>query len=410
MAGLNPPNAGPGAAAPPGACVGCPRTVVTIKAKVFTTQSVRVLAAVPPPKQYHEFSSNSHSKPLAANAPVVLVRNCGPILLEAITVPPNQADVAWAVLPNPGPASAPSVTPATGVHSALTSNSAGGYAISATLDGTTVYWNVVFVDVIVKNPVILLSSKNFKDDSHRALVASSSGDFDIGDFRVCAMWIQAKIVLFAGGDASLNAYCDKVHLGFVQNLWQDTARAHYAGGGKEIERVVVPPRPRSPVVDPAVVLMDLGYPVLDRGADPPSRATGGDTIFLASTVSNPINGLRRTVTTCDSPGVGFSALLPEHGKAATQQATSIDGVNKFWINLTAYSDDANFSYVVFAQAHWTADFSGTIDWTNGPPVWKKTTAKASGIRLQVIEHGKEAQHVKCEVRLPVFLDYIRDAR
>ncbi len=143
------PNSGPGAAAPPGACVHCPRKVVRINAKVPTTQPFTKAWRIPPPKNFHEFSSDSHDQALNSNHPTVLVRNCGAVRLEAITDPPNQKDVAWAVLPNPGPDPNPKLGASMGLHSSLTTNASGGYAVSASLDGTTVFWNVVFVDVTI---------------------------------------------------------------------------------------------------------------------------------------------------------------------------------------------------------------------------------------------------------------------
>ena len=144
-----PPSHGPGAASPPGACVHCPRRVVTIHAKVPTTQSVKGTWRTPPPMVFHEFSSSSANQGLDSNHPIVLVRNCGTIQLEAVTDPPRQSDVAWTVLPNPGPAPNPTLSRRSGLHSELTTNVAGGYAVSVTLEGTTVFWNVVFVDVEV---------------------------------------------------------------------------------------------------------------------------------------------------------------------------------------------------------------------------------------------------------------------
>src|SRR5690242_15843437 len=93
----------------------CPRVirkVLMIRAKLPTTQSVRGTSAVAPPMNQHEYASASATKTIASNAPIVLVRNCADIALEAVTDPPNQPDVTWAVAPNPGGAGTPALTPA----------------------------------------------------------------------------------------------------------------------------------------------------------------------------------------------------------------------------------------------------------------------------------------------------------
>jgi hypothetical protein len=407
------PSSGPGSANPPGTTPPCPgkkRKVVTIKAKVPTTQSVRGTGAVAPPKAHHDFSSSSKNKSLASNAPTVLVRNCAEIDLEAVTDPPNQADVAWSIDPNPGGATAPALAPS-GIKAKLKTDAAGGYAVSASLDGTTVYWNVVFVNVEIKSSSVLRSSANFKDRSGGGSVGCGSGQFNTASPAVCAMYAKTDVELSAGGKASLDTYLDKVHVGFPQNLLNDSAQASYDKGGRERERIPRPPAPASPVVDPSVAVTDLGYPVLDRGGSAGTRATGGDTIFLSHTKSTPATGKTRKVETCDSPAVGFDDLLPEFGKPASQKSKSISGVNAFRLFLAAYSDDANFSYVAFGHADWTADYSGNINRASGTPKWVKGTAKVTGdSKLAEIKNGKEAKAAGCEVRPPVFLDYIIDAR
>jgi len=405
-----PPALGAGAAAKPSPKVPCPRKVVTINAKVPTSGSARGTGAVPPPQTHHRFSSSSTDKTLAANAPTVLVRNCGPIDLEAVTDPPNQADVAWAIVNNPGPA-APTLTP-NGIKASLQTNAVGGYSISATLDGTTVYWNLVLIGITVKSTSMLRKSDQFKDTSNADYVGCSSGEFDVANAAVCAMWANAKVSLDAGGDASLDTYMDKVHLGFPQNLLLDNVGALYQNNGCERERIVAPPKPADdPVVDPAVHLVDLGYPILDRGGDEASRATGGDTIFLSRTTETPDTGKDREVATCDSPAVGFDAKLPEKGKAATHKAIAISGVNKFKLYLAAYSDDANYTYVALGHAIWVADYLGPIERSAGTPTWKKGKAQIRGARaLTPIADGQEAKAAGCEVRPPVFLDYVLDAR
>lgn len=389
------------------------RRVVRIRAKVATTQSVRGAHSIAPPFTHHNFASTSSAKALGSNTPTVVVRNCADIELEADTDPPNQADVVWTVEPNPGPASpAPGLT-SSGTKATLKTDAGGGYAVTASLDGTKVIWNLVIVDVKVNSFAIQRNGANFTDRSSAAQVFVSSGIFDITQPAKCAMYTKAEISLFAGGDPSLDAFCDKVHVGIVNNLLEESAAAQYQRGGRERERITSVPIAVQPVVDPAVNLIDLGFPILDRGGDPATRATGGDTIFLRSTQSTPPSGLDRVVESCDSPAVSFDPRQPRFNAPARRRILTVSGTNGFKIYLVAFSDDANFSYVAFGHAPWTADYSGRVRFPGGgnPPRWTKTTAGVRGSGLATIRHGQEAKAASCEVCRPTFLDNLTiDAR
>ncbi len=54
--------------------------------------------------------------------------------------------------------------------------------------------------------------------SNAASVAISSGIFDPTDQPHCGMWVQAKVLVLAGGQPPLNEFRKKVHVGFLQNL------------------------------------------------------------------------------------------------------------------------------------------------------------------------------------------------
>lgn len=111
------------------------------------TESARGTNSVAPPMTDHDYSSSSNQKSPAANAPMVLIRNCSDIELEAETDPANQADVVWKVEANPGPNAPATVLTPAGTMATLKTEASGGYAISACLDGTTVYWNIVLVEL-----------------------------------------------------------------------------------------------------------------------------------------------------------------------------------------------------------------------------------------------------------------------
>lgn len=432
------PSSGAGAAAPPGACVHCPRKVVRIKVKLPTTQPVTKAWRVPPSKNFQEFSSDSHNQALNTNVPTILVRNCGTVQLEAVTDPPDQKDVAWGVLPNPGPDPNPKLGALVGLHSSLTTDASGGYSVSATLDGTTVFWNVVFVDATIRESA-MKTGGNLESVSTTEDFAIKTGVFDPTDPTHCGMWVQAKIDVSAGGQPALSEFRKKVHFGFVQNIRELT---HGAGaayeptpphGRKKYERLRfsragTPSAPWDPTETVlGVNITDIGFPILDAGAAP----SGGDTAFLSHASSDPdlwvafaqtVTGSdadldARVITTCDSPQVVFDAHLPEFvpgGIEKTRPAIETTGTIKFRTHLAAFSEDASFCYVVFGYADWSLDIGGTINWfatSTGDAQWIKGSAEIKpDPKLTEVNHGKEARHAGCEVCGPVALTVLhRDA-
>lgn len=388
--------------------------VTKITAILPTTQSARGANSVAPPNTHHTFTSNSDQSAMGTNAPTVLIRNCGRIELQAETNLPNQKGIVWAVEPNPGPAATPPQIVITKDKIFLTTDSSGGYAVSAGLGGKTIRWNVVLVDVVVKSSKVLRNSRNFKDGSRARLLVVNSGEFIVAQPSKCGMYVKAKVKLTAGGESSLATHLDRVHLGIVNVLLNTTAQADYADGGRERERIPTAAGLPDPVVDPTTGVADVGYPILDTGFDPP--AVGGGKIFLRMTKSTPPTGVERVVESCDSPAVSFDSYLPElNVPTPTKKIRSNSGVNAFKIYLVGYSDDADYTYVAFGHAVWTANYSGTVTvgaWGD-TPVWKKKGSagiSGRGRSLTVIKKGMEAKSASCETRPPVYLSYIIDAR
>jgi len=334
------------------------------------------------------------------------------IKLIAETDPPNQTDVAWNVEPNPGPASPkPGLTPS-GYEATLQPDQPGGFAISASLDGTTVYWNLVLFEVTVVNSAVQLKASKPTDGSQGSWVGISTGEFDVDNPAVCAMYAKANITLSAGGQTSLDTYADKITVGTCQDITDDTTAANYQGGGKVRSRYVLPAQPGTPVVvDPALAVADIGFPMLDTGL---GGATGGGSVFLSRTRSTPATGKTRLVETCDSPGRVFDSLHPEFNKAATKRILTVSGSSKYTCYLVAFSSDAVFSFVAYGSAAWVSNISGTVAFT-GATV-KYTAGAAGGItgasQFAVISPGKEADKAGCEVMPPADLDpyWIFDAR
>lgn len=396
-------------------------TIVKLEltAKVPTTQAIRAANAVATPAKSTDFKTSSNSVDLAKNAPATLLRNTDDIALEVKATPATVTDIRWSVEDNPGPAAKrPVPAPLAGMKSTLKTDANGGYSIVAAAGGDApVRWNVVLVNVVYKasDSKIRLNGGKVADGSARDAVSVTSGVFDITDPANCGMYFKVDFELDAGGDATLDTYLDKVTVGIAQSMTNDTAKATYADAKTERERVptaaVVTVRTMAGrvVKDPATVVADLAPLVLDTGNKPP--AVGGDTIFLTSTTSTPAIGKKRKVETCDSPVVSFDALHPISGSAVN----AVSGVNAFRVFLVAYSDDANYTYVAFGSGDWSCDYSGTVVTPAGAhptPAWTKVAATGitGSTKLSVIKDGKPADKAGAEVRPPVYLSYILDAR
>ncbi len=389
-----------------------------IEAKVPTTPSARGAFAIAAPKTHHVFKSKSGARKLADNAPTVLVRNSPDVLLKVTTKPAALADFAWSVEDNPGPAKSPPVVTPVGPKNdtaKLKVDAAGGYAIHGGVGDASVIWNVVLVELLIKSSTVRRNGTNFVAAPAPGYLSVSSGSVNIAAPATCAMYAKAKVKFFAGGDASLDKYLDKVHAGIVNVLGNTTAQANYTGGTRERERIPSVSGLPNPVVNPATAVVDLGYPILDRGGAVATRATGGKTIYLSKTQSTPVAGKERLIETCDSPAVGFDALRPEFGAPPTKKMTSNSGVNAFLIYLVAYSEDADYTYVAFGKGDWTADYSGSVVTPAGAtpiPVWTRggTCGVTGSSKLADIKNGQSANLASCEVRPPVYLTYILDAR
>jgi hypothetical protein len=365
-----------------------------------------------PPKTHEIFTSTSNNKALASNAPTILLRNLSPIKLLAETVPPNQADVTWSIEPNPGPAAPkPGLTPS-GFEATLDPNQPGGFAISASLDGTTVYWNLVLFELTIVNSAVSESATKPADRSRGGFVIISTGQFNINNPAVCAMYAKANVTLSAGGQASLDTYADKITVGMCQDITNDTTAANYENRRHVRSRYVLPAQAGVPIiVDPALVVADIGFPMLDTGL---GGATGGTSVFLSRTRSTPATGTTRLVETCDSPGRAFSVLHPEFIVPATKRILTVTGSSNYTCYLVAFSSAALFSFVAYGSASWVSDISGTVAFLR---TGVKYTAGPSGSitgasQFTAIAHGKEADKAGCEVMPPADLDpyWIFDAR
>ena len=331
-----PPRPAPVAPAPPAAAPAAAphQCVILIKAQVPGTKGVRKPATdIRANNVLTPSASNNRS--LAANPPVILVRGCKPVELEAVTTPAN-LPVTWSVEANENTDRPPAITPTDGGKKAnLATGVHGSFSVIATLGPCTVVWNVVFVwvKVNVKSSLILRRDNKYADDGS----GGGSCNFRSGQFLPGQYPWEAKVkIKVVGGGKSKRLGTDKVKLHLLQNGVADTLSGHYA-----------PPPPGSKAEEQP----KGGLPIRDSNgaADPwmdtPTKVTPDNTSF------------KREVWTADAPAGGF----PTAHQNTLTALQSISGINGFRSAIASVSDHAPNALMVHAQTRWHADFKGTVD-------------------------------------------------
>ena len=307
-------------------------TVVQITAKVKGTRGVRKASDTRPDDVLT--ASSSTSKSLSGNAPVIVVRGCNDIELEAVTSPANQP-VTWKIEKNENTDSPPLLIPISGhTKATLKTNKHGSYSVTAQIGTSKVVWNVVFVWVKVLTDTSVVKTQNTKyadNGSSAAATRFKSGGFVTGEYA----WRARVTVRVVGGGNSKRLGTDKVKVQILQNGVRDTLTAHYTPAGTALEV----PKGGVPVVDAT----GAGSPFITHPAA--AKITPNQTDF------------ERSAWTGDSPAGGFPGTHKNNGA----RISSISGVNGFVATIASVSDQAPNSIVVHAKIAWEADFSGTVD-------------------------------------------------
>ncbi len=360
-------------------------SVTQVKATVPGTKGKRNAANKKPDNALAASTSSDTS--LTSNAPVILIRGCSKVSLEAVTIPDNQP-VEWSVVPNENKSSAPTITAVdAGRKAELSTDKPGSFSVIAELGLNKIIWNVVFVWVKVKPRTSTIKAQNTQyadGGSTVAFTSFKSGGFQRGQYTWHAL---VKLEVLGGGsDGKLGVEKTKIHI--LQNGLRDTLTGKYVGGGTALE------------------LPKGGIPIVD--------ATNGTSPFIWSQLAFSVapandainsNSKNREVWTGDSPA---GAFLRNHRNSHTKLDT-VGGVNGFETAVASTSNDAPNSIVVHAKTAWTADFSGKVDFGNPPgavgsytPNNPSTTKQA---RFQLIDEpsgGKDACDAGFEIFEPRF--------
>ena len=347
--------------------------VKQIKATIGGTKGIRQVSGKVPERPDKSLkSSGSPDKSFKTNKPVVLIRGCKDVMLEAVTTPPD-TPVTWNVEANHTTNAPPEIVP-NGAKAVLKTNVEGSFSVVATLGGCKVVWNVIFVWVKVD----VTSSKGPKPTNHYADKGSSasnfrftSGKFSAGDY---AWEDQLNVKLIGGGDDQ-KAGVEKVSLHVLQNCTVDTLTGHYA-----------PP----PAGATALEKAPGGLPVLDSTNEKGPFLTDDDTFKLLNGSKGDVDF---TVWSGDSPGSAFD----KSHKFTKKPITSVSGVNVFDTAIASVSDDAPETIVVHAHTTWTADFSGVVD-SKGDylPRGAKTTPGPPWSLVSEATGGQDAGDAKME--------------
>lgn len=364
-------------AVPPCAAPAPVRSVTTIKAKVAGTKGVRN-----PANQLAEnvlSASASADERLAANAPVILVRGCKEVELEAVTTPPNTA-VTWTVKANENTDAPPTITPA-GAKAKLKTNVHGSFSVIAELDGTKIVWNVVFVwvNVLVKTSVIIKRDNKYADNgSSAARTRFRSGQDSPGQYP----W-EAKVkIKVLGGGNSKRLGTNKVKLHLLQNGIADTLTSHYTSPAPPLVHgtALEVPRGGLPIRDSN----DAGNPWMDY----PTKITPNNTDY------------QRELWTADPPAGGFPG---SHKNQPTWRINSITGINQFKAAIASVSDDAPNSLMVHAETKWSADFKGDVNAAGQyTPNGAHTTKEATFTLISGATGGQDAGEAGYETFPPRF--------
>ncbi len=312
--------------------VGAPTSILEIKAKVAATHGKR-----DPKKTRTEnilAPSVSDKESLTDNPPVVLVRGCLDVQLEAITSPPEMP-VTWTVTPTDNDESAPTVTPVgAGEKATLKTDKTGSFSVIASVGASRVVWNVVFVFVKVDTgSSVLITRDLYVDNGSDATFASfKSGEFILGQLT----WESSVKATLIGGGTDKSLGIDQIRLGVLQNGVKDTLGGQYSKGGTVLEL------PRG------------GLPITDSNGDADLQPLLTNPISV--TVKPDNTGPSRTVWTADSPTGSFVVHHPD-GKEVLR---TISGVNGFDTAVASFSVNAKRAFCVHAHMAWEADFSGNI--------------------------------------------------
>lgn len=294
--------------------------------------------------------------------------------LTATTTPPGKA-VSWQVKPNENTNAAPAIAPIDGGKKAkLSTNSPGSFSVTATLAGSKVVWNVVFVWVDVKVDTSSIKTQNHYFGAGPGLAAS--GEFAKGKYT----WDATVQVHLSGGGNNGKLGIDKVTLHVLQNGVADTLTGHYA-----------PPPPDSTAREQP----RGGLPVLDSNtpADPLLLPNLGARVTPNDSVPD------RTVWTGDSPEGGF----PLRHLYTGTMLESISGINGFRTAIVSVSDDARTELMVHAAVEWQAHFDGDFDRQGKyTPRGAHTSSQARFSLIKAGTGGEDARDAGFETFKPTF--------
>lgn len=312
------------------------KRVIRINAKVEGTNGVRLASN----KRADNILSSSSSAvdSLATNKPVILVRGCKDVELEAITSPTN-TPVTWSVKSNENTDSPPTITPIDGGKKAkLYTNVHGSFSVIATLDGSKVVWNVVFVwvYVMVKTSVIIRRNNKYADNGSNATWTNfRSGVNAPGQYP----W-EAKVkVKVLGGGNTKRLGTNKVKLHLLHNGIADTLTAHYAAA--------------APFRDgTALEVPKGGLPIRD------SNGPGNPWMDIPTKIMPNNTNYKRELWTADPPAGSFPR---SHKNQPLWPIYSITGLNGFEAAIASVSDDAPNALMVHANTKWSANFKGNVN-------------------------------------------------
>ena len=356
--------------------------VTQIKATIRGTQGLRSKNDKRPDRALRP--SGSSDKSLKGNAPVILVRGCKEVMLEAVTKPPN-SPVTWKVEPNETTNQPPAIA-GSGTKATLKTNVDGSFAVIASAGGCKVVWNVVFVwvKVDVASSAIIKRKDTYDDDT---MFAGDGGKYSLGkltrfksgDFKKGLYPWEARVrVELVGGGANKQLGLNKVGLHVLQNGVAENTTAHYAKKGTAQKQI------------------DVSFPLLD--------SSGQDSAFITIDMFEvtPFSMTEFEVFAGDAP----TGVYPFNHEVTHEQLQSISGGTFFRSAIASTSEDAPDTITVHADTKWSVDYLGIVD-KNAKYVPKgaHTNADKEFALIADATGGTDAELAGFETFGPRFLDF-----
>jgi hypothetical protein len=398
----------------------------------------------------HTFDATSYDEALAANPPLVLMRNAQPDILLEVTAAPAGLPILWAAVRNStdhkdlgGASDLPTVkSQATVTKATLNADNKGWFRIRPYIDcnGSNSYndgepsmpLNLILADAkLVNDRSAAHPDKLAVSLAPPVFIVSNGGWAALpGGLAGAGMAMDLDMEVTGGGPVGRDGL-DSVFAGLINCLknveisavYVDSAAApptshklvnrYVYNGALALSALNGKPLFTGAIAEPAPAA--LAFPLLDSGRNVGGvsiAGKGGDTATMNNSTLNPPTNLavgqQYTVQCIDSPGRPFPLAHPAH---PTESLVSVSYLQEFvanfclWTNITKVSgatgDPADRVYSVIRVRPWTVEGAWNINVAAGTfTATKAHDVSASWWHRYTVKPIERAQDHNIEVRPP----------